>query len=46
VDDDGSFTWLYWWDPGMEIGTYHVRVTDQATGQSVEADLEFFDDGS
>ncbi len=42
VDDDGSFTWRYWWDPGMATGTYEVRITDLASGQFVDTSFEFF----
>jgi hypothetical protein len=42
INEDGQFIWWYWWDPGMEIGVYHVRITDEATGRSIEADFEFY----
>jgi hypothetical protein len=45
VDDNGEFVWRYWWDPGMEIGVYHVRITDEATEESVEEDFEFYEPG-
>lgn len=41
VNDEGAFWWQYWWDPGMETGAYRVRITDRATGRSVEASFEF-----
>ncbi len=41
VNEQGSFTWRYWWDPGMKVGVYRVRVADQSTGQAVEAAFEF-----
>jgi hypothetical protein len=45
VDDEGSFTWRYWWDEGMEIGVYRVLITDKTSNESVEAEFEFFEGG-
>jgi hypothetical protein len=42
VDDNGSFTWRYWWDAGMAPGIYRVRITDRETGKVTEATFELF----
>lgn len=38
---DGTFKWVYWWDPGMELGTYTTTVTDVETGRSLTRQFTF-----
>ncbi len=32
AEEDGSVTWRYWWDPGMEVGEYHTIISCSACG--------------